>query len=140
MSDDELSKLSKLTKFTKYLLEIETDIWLAFKTIAIANNLKVKDAIRQAILEYIQNHQLPNQKVEVKIIENKEAKENILQIVIEEDIRTTLKELLDAKARKANISYINELKKYLIEQVKKAPLVSKDLANEIKFVLQNLRT
>ena len=103
-------------------------------------NLKRKNKKKNLTKRIERNHQLPNQKVEVKIIENKEAKENILQIVIEEDIRTTLKELLDAKARKANISYINELKKHLIEQVKKAPFISKDLANEIKIVLQNLRT
>ena len=138
--NDSLSKFSKFTKFTKYLLEIESDVWQSFRLIAYAQNMTIKEAIRQAIIEYIQNHQLPNQKIEIKIIENKKAKENILQVVIEEEIRTILKELINAKMRKAPYHYINQQKQHLIDLIKKQPYISKELAEEIKIVLQNLRT
>jgi transketolase len=141
INNNELSKLTKLSKLTtKYLIEVDRNVWEAFKLISISQGQKVKDAIQQAIIEYIENHKTESQKIEIQIIENKEAKTNILQVIIEEEIRGILKELMDAKQRKTNITYINELKKQLFEILKKNSSVSKDLAEEIKIVLQTLRT
>jgi hypothetical protein len=136
--NNELSKFSKFTKFTKYLLEIDNGIWDAFKLVSVAQGLKIKDAIQQAIIEYIENHKGNFQNIEIKIIENKEAKTNILQVIFEEEIRNILKELIDAKQRKANITYINELKKQLFEMLKRNISVSKNLAEEIRITLKNL--
>ncbi|MDW8034511.1 MAG: hypothetical protein RMI79_06250 [Nitrososphaerota archaeon] len=137
---NELSKLSKLNKLTKYLLEVDADIWDAFKLISISQGLKVKEAIKQALLEYIENHKGNYQNIEIKIIENKEAKENILQVIYEEEIRDILKELINAKQRKANISYINDLKTRLFDLLKKNSVISKELAEEVKITLKNLKT
>lgn len=135
---NELSKFTKFTKFTKYLLEIDSDLWNAFKFVAFANHLKIKEAIEQAITEFIENHKL-NSSIEIKIIENKEAKENLINVIYEEEIRMILKELLSAKERKANINYINDLKRQLFDLLKKNSIISKDLADQVKIVLTNLR-
>ncbi|MEM3592177.1 MAG: hypothetical protein QW702_08810 [Candidatus Bathyarchaeia archaeon] len=137
--NDSLNKLTKFTKFTKYQFEIETEIWEAFRLIAYAQGLKIKYAIREALLEYIENHKGNYQNIEIKIIENKEAKENVLQIIYEEEIRDLLKELLNAKRRNANITYVNDLKARLFDLLKKNPVISKDLAEEVKITLKNLK-
>jgi len=140
MEDNEaLNKLTKFTKFTKYQFEIETEIWEAFKLVSLSQGLKIKDAIRLAITDFIQNYKPSQVNLEVKIIENKEAKENIMQIILEEEIRDLLKELLNAKRRNANITYVNDLKVRLFDLLKKNPVISKDLAEEVKITLKNLK-
>jgi len=137
--NDSLNKLTKFTKFTKYQFEIETEIWEAFKLVSLSQGLKIKDAIRLAITDFIQNYKPSQVNLEVKIIENKEAKENIMQIILEEEIRDLLKELLNAKRRNANITYVNDLKARLFDLLKKNPVISKDLAEEVKITLKNLK-
>jgi len=144
VEEKELSKLTKLTKLTKsYLIkDIEASLWQTFKLVSMSQGLKIQEAIKQAIIEYIQNHKTNHQNIEVKIIENIEAKENLLQFIIEEEIRHQLKEILRVSPRlKKNPqlkSYINELKIKIINNVKRHPAISKDLAQEIKTVFQNL--
>ena len=96
MENDSLSKLTKLSKFTKYLIEIEDELWHSFKLVALSQGLKIKDAIREAIIEYIKNHQTQETKIEVQIIKNIEARQDLLQFIIEEDIKHKLKEIIRA--------------------------------------------
>jgi len=138
MADNSLSKFNKFTKFTKYQFEIESSLWHTFKLIAFSQGLKVKDAIKEAIIDYINKHKTTQQNIEVKIIKNYEAKQNLLQFIIEEEIKGKLKALLEAKQRDASGQYINQLKHEVIDYIKKHPNISEDLANQIKIVFQNL--
>jgi len=144
MENNSLTKLTKLTKFTKsYLIkDIDATLWNTFTGLAKLQGLKVQEAVKLAIIEYIQNHKPKDQKIEVKIIENIEAKENLLQFIIEEEIRHQLREILKkspkAKKNPQLRAYINELKLKIIDNVKKHPAISKELAEEIKTVFQNL--
>ncbi|RLE45155.1 hypothetical protein DRJ16_00275 [Candidatus Woesearchaeota archaeon] len=138
MANNSLSKFNKFTKFTKYQFDIESSLWHTFKLIAYSQGLKVKEAIRQAIIEYIQNHKTQHQNITVKIIKNIEAKQNLLQFIIEEETKTLLKSLIDAQKRGASWQHINQLKLKVIDNIKKNPNISEDLANQIKIVFQNL--
>ena len=135
--------MSKVSDLTHIRFEIETSLWLAFKQIAYSQGYKyLKDALKQAIIEYIKNHQTQNQKIQVKIIKDMQARQDLLQFLVEEQIKTRLKEILRAKTRlKQNPQiqyYINELKLKIIEDIKKHPSISQELAQEIKTVFQNL--
>ena len=138
MADNSLSKFNKFTKFTKYQFDIESSLWHTFKLIAYSQGLKVKEAIRQAIIEYIQNHKTQTQNIEVKIIKNYETKQNLLQFIIEEETKTLLNSLIEAIERDAPHKYINDLKFRILNNIKKHPQISEDLANQIKIVFQNL--
>ena len=142
MENDSLSKLTKLSKFTKYLIEIENELWHSFKLVALSQGLKIKDAIREAIIEYIKNHQTQETKIEVQIIKNIEARQDLLQFIIEEDIKHKLKEIIRAsqnlKRNPQLKAYINDLKLKIIDDIRKHPSISKELAQQIKTVFQNL--
>jgi len=144
MENDSLTKLTKLTKFTKsYLIkDIDATLWNTFTGLAKLQGLKVQEAIKLAIIEYIQNHKPKDQKIEVKIIEDIEAKENLLQFIVEAEIKHQLKEILrvapKVKDNPQLQAYINDLKLKIINNVKRHPAISKELAYEIKRVFQNL--
>ena len=137
-SISELSELTHSSELTSYRFEIESSLWRAFKLVAYSQGLKIKEAIRQAIIEYIQNHKTQHQNITVKIIKNIEAKQNLLQFIIEEETKTLLKSLIDAQKRGASWQHINQLKLKVIDNIKKNPNISEDLANQIKIVFQNL--
>jgi len=139
MLSDSLSKFNKFNKFTKYQFEVETPLWFTFKAIANMRGLKVKEAIKEALIEYIQNHKLTHQNIEVKIIRNHEAKTNLLQFIREHEIKTLLEAIIEAQKRDAPKTYIDGLKLKIIDNVKKTPQISEELANQIKIVFQNLR-
>lgn len=138
----ELTKLTKLTKLTNYItypIRIERELWFTFKAIANMRNLRLYEAVKEAIIDYINKHKNSQQNITVKIIKNVQAKENLLQFIIEEEIKSLLKALLEAKQRDASGQYINQLKLKVIDNIKKHPNISEDLANQIKIVFQNLR-
>jgi len=135
--------VSKVSEFTHLRFEIETPLWLAFKQIAYMQGFRyLKDAFRQAIIEYIENHQKEDQKIEVKIIKDIEAKENLSQWIFEMEIRHRLKEIVEKLPRtKKNpelLSYINNQKIEIMKKIEKNPVISKELAEQIKTVFQNL--
>jgi hypothetical protein len=125
-----------------YQLKVPADLWNQFRITAMWRGQKIYQAILQAIEEYIEKYTMEVEKkrtvIEAKIIGNIEARENLLQFAIEQELRRMLKSLIEAKQRNANTAYIKELKFKIIETVKKHPIVSKDLAYEIKRVFQNL--
>ena len=135
--------MSKVSKFTHLRFEIETPLWLAFKQIAYMQGFRyIKDAFRQAIIEYIENHQTEDQKIEVKIIKDIEAKENLSQWIFEMEIKHRLKEIIEklprAKKNPELLGYIKNQKIEIMKKIEKNPVISKELAEQIKTVFQNL--
>jgi len=132
-----------VSKFTHLRFEIETPLWLAFKQIAYMQGFRyIKDAFRQAIIEYIENHQTEDQKIEVKIIKDIEAKENLSQWIFEMEIKHRLKEIIEklprAKKNPELLGYIKNQKIEIMKKIEKNPVISKELAEQIKTVFQNL--
>lgn len=121
---------------TKYLIEIEDDIWRSFRTVTLLQGIKIKDSIKQAILDYITNHQVNQVKIDIKVIQNN--KKNLLTFIYEESIKDLLSAMIQAKKRNAPNTYINDLKKQTLDLLKKHPQLSKDLANEVLTVFRNI--
>ena len=125
-----------------YQIKVPADLWHQFRIATTFRGQKIYQAILQLIEEYIQryNEQIEKKRtvIEAKIIGNIEARENLLQFAIEQELRRMLKSLIEAKQRNANPAYINDLKFRIIETIKKHPIVSQQLAQEIKTVFQNL--
>ena len=135
--------MSKVSDLTHLRFEIETSLWLAFKQVAYSQGYRyLKDALRQAIIEYIKNHQTENQKIEVKIIKDIQAKENLSQWIFEMQIKHKLKEIIEklpkTKKNPMLLGYINEQKMEIMKMIQKNPIISKELAQQIKTVFQNL--
>jgi len=121
---------------TKYLIEIEDDIWQSFKTVAYLQGIKVKEAIKQAILDYITNHQVKQVNIDIKIIKNN--RKNLLTFIYEEEIKNLLSAMIQAKKRNAPMTYINDLKKQTLDLLRKHPLISENLAKEVLTVFKNI--
>ena len=121
---------------TTYSFEIENEIWQTFKTICTIKGLKVKEAIKEAIINWIEQNKTENINLKVEIIQNNQK--NILNFVIEEQVREYLKAIIEAKKRNASPHHITELKFKIIDILRRNPTVSEQLANEIKTVFENI--
>ena len=120
-----------------YLLIVEDDLWKTFKIVASMQGLHIKDALPQALIEYVQNHECEQVHVNIQVIEN--SKKDLLTFVYEEEIKNKVTELLDANKRQAPKHYTNTLKADILGLVKKHPALSKDLANEVVLAFKQLK-
>ena len=120
-----------------YLLEADNDLWKMFKIVASMQGLRIKDALPQALMEYVQNHECEQVHVNIQVIEN--SKKDLLTFVYEEEIKRKVAELLEAKRRQAPNHYMNTLKHEVLDLVKKHPALSKDLAEEVLLAFKQLK-
>jgi len=120
-----------------YLLEADNDLWKMFKIVASMQGLRIKDALPQALMEYVQNHECEQVYVNIQVIEN--SKKDLLTFVYEEEIKNKVTELLDAHKRQAPRHYTNTLKLEILNLVKKHPALSKDLAEEVLLAFKQLK-
>src|SRR4030042_2268691 len=102
-----------------YLLIVEDELWKTFRVVASMQGLHIKDALPQALIEYVQNHECEQVQVNIQVIEN--SKKDLLTFVYEEEIKNKVCELLDAKKRQAPLHYTKGLKKEILDLVRKHP-------------------
>jgi hypothetical protein len=121
---------------TKYLVEVSDELWKAFRLVVEMQGLKIKDAMPEALSEYIQNHAVSEINIDLKVVENN--KKNLLTIIYEEEIKTLLGSIVEANKRNAPPNYTNQLKNQLLAIVKKHPVISNELADEIVTVLKTV--
>lgn len=123
------------SEMTKFLCDVEGEVWKAFKLVATSKNKKLKEAVIEAIENYIRQNPIEHLNVDFKIVENN--KKNLLTFVYEEE----LKDLLEAckKAKEKNTPYVNDLRKKILDLVKKNPEISKELAQEIVCTLKVIK-
>jgi len=121
---------------TKYNLDVPDDLWKGFKVVIASQGLKVKDAVPLAIQEYVNKHRVSQVKINFKVIHD--AKKNLLTFVYEEELKTLLGAMIEAKKRKAPAQYMEELKRKTLDIVKRHPTISKELAEEIVTVFKTL--
>ncbi len=120
-----------------YLLIVEDELWKTFRIVASMQGLHIKEALPQALVEYVQNHECEQVHVNVQVIEN--SKKDLLTFVYEEEIKRKVAELLEAKRRQAPNHYMNNLKREVLDLVKKHPALSKDLAEEVLTVFKQIQ-
>jgi len=117
-------------------VEVDEDLWKAFKIVVATQGLKVKEAIPQALIEYIQNHSASQVKIDFKVIQD--SKKNLLTFVYEEELQNLLSALIDAKKRNAPRHFMEQKKKEILDLVKKHPAITKELADEIVQTFKQL--
>jgi len=117
-------------------VEVDEDLWKAFRIVTATQGLKVKEAIPQALIEYIQNHSANQVKIEFKVMED--SKKNLLTFVYEEELQNLLSALIDAKKRNAPRHFMEQKKKEILDLVKKHPAITKELADEIVQTFKQL--
>lgn len=122
---------------TKYLLEVSNEFWQVFRTTALLQGLKVKEAVPEALLLFVEKYKTANIQIDVKVFKNN--KKNLLTFVYEEEIKNKLEALLQAKRRKAPNDFIVKLKNDTLEILKKHPAISEDLAEQVVTVFKNIQ-
>ncbi|MEM2816019.1 MAG: hypothetical protein QXY34_02415, partial [Candidatus Bathyarchaeia archaeon] len=132
-----LSKFTKFTKFTKYQVEVDSEVWEAFKLVSLANGLKVKDAIRIAILDFIMKYK--PEKLQV-IVEARHRQENAdasaLQLIVpvkSEPVREDKPVLVRREHKYASMS-----DQELVELYRKLKFETDDVT-EVQFVAYELK-
>ena len=121
----------------KYLIDVEDELWNVFKLTATFNGLKVKEAVKQALIEFIQNHSINEVSVNINVI--KDAKTNLYHFIIQEELRNKLVALRRAVEERRPYSYIQQLKHQILDLLKKNPVVDEELAEEVKVAFQVLK-
>ncbi|MDH5481583.1 MAG: hypothetical protein OEY22_01695 [Candidatus Bathyarchaeota archaeon] len=114
---------------TRVNVDIDNDVHKAFKIVSAMKGLKVKDALKQAMIEFIETHHSTDVQLDIKVIKNN--KKNLLTFVFEEQIKGLVTSLIEAKKRNAPRDYIQKLKNQALDLIKKHPEISEDLATEI---------
>ena len=113
---------------------IDPDTWKAFKIIANFQGLSIKEATIEAIRQYVVSNQVKQVAIDIHLVQNNEK--NLLTFVYNEELKTLLTELVSAKQRGAQRFYINDLKKQTLDTIKRHPMLSKDLADEVVQVFK----
>lgn len=121
---------------TKYNLDVDDDLWKAFKVVIASQGLKVKDAVPMAIQEFVKNHRVSQVKFNFKVIQD--TKKNLLTFVYEEELKNLLGEMVKAKRRDAPAHFMEDLRKKTLDIVKRHPTITKELADEIVTVFKTL--
>lgn len=109
--------------------KVPDELWKAFKVCSALQGIKLKDALNQAIQEYIDSHKTSQIHIDFKVVQNQ--KKNLLTFVYEEELKNLLEEIVAAKKRNAPKQYMEELKDRMLKIVKKHPTIPKDLAEEV---------
>jgi hypothetical protein len=123
---------------TKYLVDVPDDVWKAFKVCTALQGLKVKEAMNQAILDYVKVHESSQVKIDFKVVEDR--KQNLLTFIYETELRSLIESVVKAKQRQAPEPYMKDLKNKMLEIVKKYPAMPKELADEVVQSFKALAT
>lgn len=114
---------------TKYLADVDSDLWKAFKTVATMEGSKVKDAVVQALEEYIKARENTQIKIDFKVVSD--TKRDLLTFVYEEELKQLIADAMNAQKREAPPKYVRELRERMLTIVKKHPTMQKTLADEV---------
>jgi hypothetical protein len=121
----------------KYLLEVDEELWQAFKIVASMEGLYIKDAMPQALMEFVEAHKAEQVQVNIHVVEG--PAKDLLSIIYEEDIKTFCLNLLEAKRRNSPRPFTDNLKRELLKSVKAHPKLSKELAQDVVETLRQLQ-
>jgi len=146
--ENEITNITNLTnisyqveeKSKNYLLRgIPVGLWQAVKVIAAQKNTTIRNIILSLLLNFVKENAGEHLSVNISLDPKEtQAKSDLLRFMIEEDIRMLVDSLRKAKQRKASNDYIRELKKQIIENVKKCPNIDPLLADEIRRVFKSI--
>jgi hypothetical protein len=114
---------------TKYLANLPDEEWKAFRICAALQGLKIKQAVHQAVLDYIKAHESSQLKIDFKVVEDR--KQNLLTFIYEQELKMLIEGVVAAKKHQAPKSHMDELKNRMLEIVKKHPAIPKELAEEV---------
>ena len=120
-----------------YQQQFDNDLWNNFKATAFLNGLLIKDAVPQALAEFVENHKPESVHLNEQIIQD--TTRNLLVFVYEEELKNIVAGLLDAKKRNAPTQFINGLKKQALDILKKHPSVTKEIAEEVVQAFKQVR-
>ena len=122
-------------KSKEYILRgIPADLWQAVKIIAARKNTTIRNIILNLLLKYVEENAGDHLTLNVTL--GIQAKQDLLRFAVEEDIRMLLKALEEACKRGAPRDYILDLKRQVIDNIKKCPDLDLTLAEEIRRVFK----
>jgi len=118
------------------MIDLPEEIWGAFKVTCAIKGIKLKEGIRDAVISFIEQNSIANTEFKAEII--KDSSKNLMNFVVESQVKDLLAKIMEGRQRKAPIGWDLKLKQQLFEIVKKYPYLSEETSREIKTVLQNL--
>ena len=122
---------------TTYSFEIDDETWMAFKIIALKKGMTVKDAIIQAIEDFIEKGKEDTDDLKIEIIKA-EKQRNLKALIDETELSKIIKQLIERKQRprRGYDAFAVDLKYRLFKMLRSGVTITEDIAEELKQFLK----